>query len=121
MCDLDGQQVVHVCRDEWEEGGYQGGIIHGGRGKLLGVQLLGAITVLAWVTLTIGPTFLLLRYFDLFRVPTEVQISVHVRSPLCAIAIGCAFDSSRAHTMLQGCAAVSCTCALSLPRCAVRF
>lgn len=73
-------QPLGACREEWEAGGFEGGIIHGGRGKLLGVQVLGGVVIIAWVALTIGPTFYLLKYFNLFRVPTEVQISVHVRS-----------------------------------------
>jgi Ammonium Transporter Family len=56
------------------------GIIYGGNGKQLGVQLLGIASLLAWVFVTITPLFLILRWADLLRVPAEVQLSVHVRT-----------------------------------------
>jgi hypothetical protein len=64
----------------WDKKGFEAGIIHGGRGKQLGVQVLGIVVILAWVCLTIGPTFLVLKYFKVLRLSTELQLSVHVRS-----------------------------------------
>lgn len=64
-----------MCRDHT----FDSGIIYGGTGKLLGMQVFGAFIVLAWVFLTVTPIFLALKQFDLLRIPTEVQVSVHVR------------------------------------------
>ena len=58
---------------------YDSGVFYGGNGKLLGVQCLGVLCLLTWVSITIAPIFLLLKRFKLLRVPAEVQISVHVR------------------------------------------
>jgi hypothetical protein len=77
---LRPRKLSWLCRDMWDAEGFEGGIIHGGTGKQLGVQLLGITVILAWVCATIGPTFGLLKYFNMLRLSTELQISVHVRS-----------------------------------------
>jgi ammonia channel protein AmtB len=89
----------------WDAEGFEGGIIHGGTGKQLGVQLLGITVILAWVCATIGPTFGLLKYFNMLRLSTELQISVHVRSvsPPAIECIAAARGCVRACYALQSC------------------
>jgi ammonia channel protein AmtB len=70
---------------------YDSGIIYGGNGKQLAMQLLGGCIVVLWTTLTIAPLFFLLRHFGMLRMPTEIQVSAHVRtappSTFCLVSV----------------------------------
>lgn len=54
---------------------------YGGSGKLLGMQFLGVTVLMAWCAAIMMPLFLLLRQLKVLRIPTDAQISVHVRTP----------------------------------------
>lgn len=42
--------------------------------KQVGLQLLGAVSIAAWVTLITVPFFLTMKRFDLLRVPKEIEV-----------------------------------------------
>jgi len=54
-------------------GGY--GLFYGGGGSLLLCQFIGICSILAWVTVILGPVFFLLKKFNLIRVAPGVEIS----------------------------------------------
>lgn len=54
--------------------------MYGGSGKLLGVQVFGALIIVCWSALVNLPLFFLLRHFKVLRIPLDAQLSVHVRS-----------------------------------------
>lgn len=70
-------EARQACRDV----DYDVGVAYGGNGKLLGMQFLGVVVLLTWCASIILPLFLLLRHFKVLRIPTDAQISVHVRNP----------------------------------------
>ncbi len=52
-----------------------GGLFYGGGFRLLGVQLLGVVAVIAWVSVTMIGIFFLIKKTIGLRVPDEVQIA----------------------------------------------
>ncbi|KMZ65649.1 Ammonium transporter 1 member 1, partial [Zostera marina] len=50
------------------------GLFMGGGAKMLAAQIVQIIAVLGWVSVTMGPLFLLLKKFDLLRITTESEI-----------------------------------------------
>lgn len=42
--------------------------------KQLGLQLLGALSIAVWVTAITVPFFLIMKRFDLLRVPKEIEV-----------------------------------------------
>ena len=49
------------------------GLFYGGGGKLFACQIIGIVTIFAWVTVLMGPFFFTLNYFGKLRVPPEVE------------------------------------------------
>lgn len=55
------------------------GAFYGGGGALLACQVIGILVIFAWVTLTMGPFFFLLRKLNILRVsPSEEMIGLDV-------------------------------------------
>lgn len=50
------------------------GLFLGGGGKLLAAQLIEIVVITAWVSLTMGPLFLILHKFNLLRISTEDEL-----------------------------------------------
>lgn len=59
-----------------------GGVIFGGSGRQLGVQLLGITVVLLWAAVIVTPAVFALRALGLLLVPRDAQLSAHVRSSI---------------------------------------
>jgi ammonia channel protein AmtB len=60
---------------------YDQGVVYGGNGKLLGIQIFGVLVLVAWSAIINLPLFFGLRYFNVLRIPLDAQLSVHVRCP----------------------------------------
>lgn len=78
--------MFEICRGVT----YDEGVIYGGSGKLLGIQIFGALVIVVWSAIVNLPLFFLLRHFKVLRIPLDAQLSVHVRplhpsSPLSTI------------------------------------
>ena len=58
---------------------YDEGVVYGGSGKLLGIQVFGSLIIVCWSALINLPLFFLLRHFKVLRIPLDAQLSVHVR------------------------------------------
>ncbi len=56
------------------QNGVDAGLFYGGGFKLLGIQCLGVISVIAWVAVTMTITFLVLKHTIGLRVPAEIEI-----------------------------------------------
>lgn len=67
---------TRVCRDAVIEKG----LFYGGSGKLLGWQLVGIISLLAWAVLFSTLCFGSLCFFGMLRVTDEDQATMHVRT-----------------------------------------
>lgn len=52
-------------------GGRPHGLFMGGGGKLFGAHIVAVLVNTGWVTATMAPLFLLLKYLNLLRVPSE--------------------------------------------------
>lgn len=52
----------------------EGGVLYGDGFSLLGIQTLGVVSVMAWVVLTMGAAFLLIKYTFGLRVTREEEI-----------------------------------------------
>lgn len=50
------------------------GLFMGGGGKLFGAHIVAILVNIGWVTITMAPLFLVLRYFDLLRVTVKHEI-----------------------------------------------
>lgn len=51
-----------------------GGLLYGGGAKLLGVQAIGVLAIIAWVTVTIGVSLSIIKLFVPLRVKREEEI-----------------------------------------------
>lgn len=49
------------------------GVLYGGNGKQLGIQVLGVVVIMGWVTAIMLPMWLTLKYFGLLRVEPEQE------------------------------------------------
>lgn len=50
------------------------GLFYTGNGKQLGYQILGIISIFAWVSIWVVPFFLTMKKLNLLRVPKEIEI-----------------------------------------------